>query len=154
MKLGRDTAAPLVIDDEGLLAEIAAGSPEAFEQLYHRFYAEAYRVAWSVCRDNGRAEEAVQEAFLATWRSAGTYRSELGLVSAWLLSMVRYRAIDVARSNGKHTGKRAAEEETAAHSLPGVLADQVVDRDSAAELKARLALLPDAQREVITLAFY
>lgn len=150
----RTVAASAALDDEWLLGEVASGSPEAFERLYHRFHAEARRVALSVCRDSGRAEDAVQEAFVAIWRTAGTYRSERGTVAAWLLSLVRYRAIDIARANGKHAGKRADEEETARHPLPGVLADQVVDRDSAAELKRRLQLLPDAQREVVTLAFY
>jgi methanogenic corrinoid protein MtbC1 len=38
--------------------------------------------------------------------------------------------------------------------VPGVLADQVVDRESSDHLKALLQLLPEAQREVVTLAFY
>jgi RNA polymerase sigma-70 factor (ECF subfamily) len=153
---GHDAVAARVVvdDDERLLQQIASGSPEAFEQLYHRFYDRAYRVAWSVCHDEGRAEDALQEAFAAIWRIAGTYRSELGAVSAWLLSLVRYRAIDVARANTTHASKRADEEETVLHSVAGVLADQVVDRDSAAHLKALLEQLPDAQRDVVTLAFY
>jgi len=153
--LGRDTvAAPVLLDDESLLREIASGGREAFEQLYRRYHARARRVAWSVCRDHGRAEDAVQDAFIAILRSAGTYRPELGTVAAWLLSLVRHRAIDVSRANGKHASKRADEEETFVHLAPGALADQVVDRDSAAQLKALLQLLPETQREVVTLAFY
>ena len=147
-------AAPTVPADDRLLAEIASGSGEAFEELYRRFYAPAYRVARSICHDDGRAEDAVQEAFTAIWRSAGTYRSERGPVAAWLLSLVRYRAIDVARANTKHAGKRADEDDAALRAVPGVMADEVVDRDSAANLKTLLRELPDAQREVVTLAFY
>ncbi len=144
----------MLLDDARLLHETFAGSNEAFEQLYERFHARAYRVAWSVCRDDGRAEDAVQEAFTAIWRSAGTYRPERGEVAGWLLSMVRYKAIDVARTNTKHASKRAAEEEADVRSAPGPLADQVVNRNSACHLQALLQLLPDAQREVVTLAFY
>ena len=39
------------------------GDASAFEELYERFYLRARGVAWSVCRDDGRAEEAVQESF-------------------------------------------------------------------------------------------
>jgi RNA polymerase sigma-70 factor (ECF subfamily) len=155
MSRGRDSLpAVVVLDDERLLRDIVSGSHEAFEHLYQRFYARAYRVAWSVCRDDGRAEDAVQEAFIAVWRIAGSYGPERGAVAAWLLSVVRYRAIDVARANTTHASKRADEAETGLRSVPGVLADQVVSRSSAVELKGRLRLLPKTQREVVTLAFY
>jgi RNA polymerase sigma-70 factor (ECF subfamily) len=143
-----------VLDDKGLLQGIVAGSHMAFEQLYRRFYGRAYEVAWLVCRDNSRAEDAVQEAFTAIWRRPRSYRPELGTVAAWLLSMVRYRAIDIARANTTHASKRSDEEELVERSAPGRLADQVVDRDNAAHLKAFLQQLPEAQREVVTLGFY
>ena len=155
MSVIRDTGvAPVVPASDRLLAQIASGSSEAFEELYRRFYASAYRVARSVCQDDGLAEDAVQEAFTAIWRTAGSYQSERGSVSAWLLSLVRYRAIDIARANTTHADKRANEDDAAPHTAPGVMADQVVDRDSAARLKTLLRQLPDAQREVVTLAFY
>jgi RNA polymerase sigma-70 factor (ECF subfamily) len=143
-----------MLDDERLFADVVSGSREAFEQLYERFYARAYRIAWAVCRDDGRAEDAVQEAFIAILRSPGSYRPERGAVAAWLLSLVRYRAIDVARANTTHASRRADEDEGHTRSVPGILADQVINRDSAAKLKARLRLLPAAQREVVTLAFF
>jgi RNA polymerase sigma-70 factor (ECF subfamily) len=155
MSLARNTfSAPTVLNDERLLREIASGNREAFEQLYQRFYARAHRVAWSVCREEGRAEDAVQEAFIAILRSPGSYRPERGAVAAWVLSLVRYRAIDIARANTTHASKRADEEDAFRRSEPAALADQVVFRDSAGKLRARLQLLPDAQREVIALAFY
>jgi RNA polymerase sigma-70 factor (ECF subfamily) len=86
-----------------------------------RFYPRAYRVAWSVCRDDGRAEDAVQEAFTAIWRMAGTYRPDRGEVAGWLLSLVRYRAIDVARAYTTHASKRADEEEAAGHAVPDLV---------------------------------
>jgi len=42
----------------------------------------------------------------------------------------------------------------AVHPTQGVLADQVANRDEADRLRALLTRLPEAQREVITLAFY
>jgi RNA polymerase sigma-70 factor (ECF subfamily) len=144
----------VVPTDERLLTEIASGSADAFEELYRRFYARAYGIAWSVCHDDGRTEEAVQEAFTAIWLIAGKYRSERGAVATWLLSMVRYRAIDVARANTTHASKRADEAQAALRTVPGVMADQVVDRDGATHLNTLLRQLPEAQREVIALAFY
>ena len=69
-----DIAVPLAParDDDQLMKRIQSGSADAFEALYDRYYARAYRVAWSVCRDDGRAEEAVQEAMVSVWRNAAS----------------------------------------------------------------------------------
>jgi DNA-directed RNA polymerase specialized sigma24 family protein len=60
--------AEIARDDVSLMTEIVGGDVDAFEQLYDRYYARAYRVAHSVCRERGH-EDAVQEAFLSAWRS-------------------------------------------------------------------------------------
>jgi RNA polymerase sigma-70 factor, ECF subfamily len=139
-------------DDAGLMRRIESGSIEAFEHLYDRYAHQAYRMALSVCREPGRAEEAVQDAFIAVWRNRTPYRPERGTVAAWLLSSVRYRAIDAARRHGKHL-KRRADESSIDADLLVTDPDEVSDVD-AAHLHTLLNQLPDAQREVITLAFY
>jgi RNA polymerase sigma-70 factor (ECF subfamily) len=141
-------------DDGLLMAQIQSGSTDAFEGLYDRFCVRAYRVAWSVCRDDGPAEDAVQEAFISIWRNRGEYRPKRGSVAAWLLSVVRHRAIDIARHNGIHTKHRASENPIQFASALSDVAEQVVARAEAASLRVLLERLPDAQREVITLAFY
>lgn len=143
------------LGDRELMAKVSAGSVESFSDLYDRYCDRAYRVAWSVCRDDGRAQEAVQDGLLAVWKSRASYRPQQGTVAAWLLTMVRHRAIDLARSNGKHAVRRASN-----YQLDGLPAanDPVeaaaVKRDDAQRLQEALARLPDAQAEVITLAYY
>jgi RNA polymerase sigma-70 factor (ECF subfamily) len=150
---GTAVAVP-VRDDNQLIREIESGDAGAFAELYDRYYVRAYRVAWSVCRDDGRAEDAVQEAFVSLWRSAATYRTERGAVAGWLLCLVRNRAIDVDRDNQRHASRRAGDETIPFRPASGVMADDVVDRDNAARLNILLGKLPDAQQEVIALAFY
>ncbi|HET9720086.1 MAG TPA: sigma-70 family RNA polymerase sigma factor [Solirubrobacteraceae bacterium] len=133
---------------------MAAGSVEAFGELYDRYCDRAYRVARAVCRDDGHAEDAVQDAFLSVWRTRASYQSQRGPVAAWLLTTVRYRAIDLMRVNGKHLARRADEDQLEAHAAPGDVAERVIHRDETDRLKATLAMLPDAQKEVITLAYY
>ena len=142
------------VDDRELIAEAAAGNVEAFDELYERYRLRAFRVARSVCRDNGQAEDVVQEAFLRIWRSSANYNSERGTVAAWLLTVVRHRAIDLTRrSRG-----------TAAHGSDVIqpvdspdaddVDQQLLQGEQHDHLQALLRLLPDAQNEVITLAFY
>jgi RNA polymerase sigma-70 factor (ECF subfamily) len=140
--------------DTRLMERIESGDVSAFEELYERFYLRARGVAWSVCRDDGRAEEAVQESFTSIWRRGSTYQAARGTLGGWLLTLVRNCAIDVARKNGRHERGRAREEPIALHSVPGTLADDVVNREQAAKLNGLLRRLPDVQQEVIALAFY
>jgi RNA polymerase sigma-70 factor (ECF subfamily) len=59
--------------DDQLMCAVQAGDTLAFALLYQRHCGLALRLARSVCRDAGRAEDAVQEAFAAAWRSSTSY---------------------------------------------------------------------------------
>jgi RNA polymerase sigma-70 factor (ECF subfamily) len=137
-----------------LMARVSAGSVEGFVDLYDRYRDRAYRVARAVCHDDGLAQEAVQDGFLSIWNSRANYRPEQGSIAAWLLTVVRYRAIDIARSNGRHASRRAEDDQATARSLTDDPLEIAVKHDDAQRLHASLAMLPDAQAEVITLAYY
>jgi RNA polymerase sigma-70 factor (ECF subfamily) len=144
----------VALTDRELMAEATAGHVDAFDELYERYRDRAFRVARSVCHDNGQAEDAVQEAFLTIWRSCANYRSERGTVAAWLLTVVRYRAIDLMRrSRGS-----AAQPSDAADRVrdPGAddVGQRILEGEQHDDFQALLSLLPDVQHEVITLAFY
>ena len=136
------------------MSKISAGSVESFVDLYDRYCERAYRVARSVCRDDGRAQEAVQEGFLSVWNRRADYCPQQGTVAAWLLTVVRYRAIDIARSNHKHASRRAGDEQLVELCSGDDQFETAVKRDDAHRMQTSLAMLPDAQSEVITLAYY
>jgi RNA polymerase sigma-70 factor (ECF subfamily) len=142
------------LSDGQLMAKVSAGSVESFVDLYDRYCDRAYRVARTVCHDDGRAQEAVQDGFLAVWRSRENYRPQQGTVAGWLLAVVRYRAIDIARSNHKHASRRQSDDQLPDRSAVDDPFQTAVTRDEAQRLQASLAMLPDAQAEVITLAYY
>jgi RNA polymerase sigma-70 factor, ECF subfamily len=148
----RDRAAGL--SDQELMAKVSAGGVASFVDLYDRYYQRAYRVARAVCRDDGRAQEAVQDGFLSVWNSRARYSSQQGTVAAWVLTVVRYRAIDIARRNGQHASRRASDDQLADRAAPGDPFATAAKRDDAQRLRVSLASLPDAQAEVITLAYY
>jgi len=47
------------------MAQVQAGNHEAFGEIYDRYGAGAYRIALGICRDTGRAQDAVQESFVS-----------------------------------------------------------------------------------------
>jgi RNA polymerase sigma-70 factor (ECF subfamily) len=154
MRVCEPAAALATVNDDQVMACVKAGSVVAFGVLYDRYYDRAYRIAQSVCRDDGRAEEAVQEAFISIWKTRTTCATQAGKVAPWVLTVARYRAIDVARSNRLHVAHRASDDILHTVRAPNSVAEQVDARAQARDLLRLLAQLPDAQREVIMLAFY
>jgi RNA polymerase sigma-70 factor, ECF subfamily len=150
-----NSAEAVLRSDDLVMSRVKAGSVDAFDELYERYCDRAYQVARSVCGDDWRAEDAVQEAFLAVWRNRAVYQPDRGSVAAWLLTTVRYRAIDVARRDHTHASRRADESTLDNRSEPGSsVAALGMSRADASRLRVLLTRLPDAQREVVTLAFY
>ncbi len=131
-----------------------SGDTEALGALYGRHHVRAQRVAQAICRDTGRAQEAVQEAFISIWRSRGTYQPLRGDVGGWTMTIVHNRAIDVARRNGAIENRRTdvAMLRPVAASVDVVAEVERRDRDNS--LRVALGRLPAAQREVIGLAFF
>lgn len=138
--------------DEQLMGRVQADDIRAFEQLYDRHAMRALRVARSVCRDSGRAEDAVQEGFLSVWRGRMTYRSSYSFRS-WAMQIVRNRAIDASRGESCRPPVAEQRDDEVDPACASV-AEQVLARSEAEALRATLQHLPGAQAEVITLAYF
>jgi RNA polymerase sigma-70 factor (ECF subfamily) len=136
------------------MARVCTGNTVAFGELYDLHSVRAYRLARAVCFHRDDAEQAVQEAFVSIYNSRTSFQSQRGTLSAWVLSVVRHRALDVSRNNVRDTTRRADEDALAVYAAPGDVAGHVVERSEASRVRIMLHALPDAQREVITLAFY
>lgn len=140
--------------DEHLMERLQAGELDALAALYDRYFQRAHHFAMSVCHDRSRAEDAVQEAFLSLWRSRDTYHRDRGTVAAWLLTVVRHRAVDAGRRDDRHASRCVADDCLEAHASDDDIQAAVAETDHARHLRSLLAALPEPQREVITLAFY
>jgi RNA polymerase sigma-70 factor (ECF subfamily) len=83
--------------DAELIERTSAGDRDAFEELYLRYTRPVLSLALRRLGDSGRAEDALQDAFAAIWRSAGSYDRERGPGGAWLYTIARNAIIDAAR---------------------------------------------------------
>jgi RNA polymerase sigma factor (sigma-70 family) len=139
------------LSDEQVLEAIAGGDERALGVLYDRFGRVAYGVALQVLRDRALAEDAVQEAFLAIWRSAERYRLERAKPSTWILTLVHRRAVDLVRREDRRRAEPLDEPpETAGGEVP----EEAGLRERRVAVQAALGRLPDDQRQALELAYY
>jgi len=137
--------------DEALLDRIAHSDEAALGELYDRFGRVAYGLALRVLRDRALAEDAVQEAFLQVWRSAGQFRPDRAKAGTWVLTFVHRRAVDLVRREERRRAEPAVE----ATGPIGPGADEDAELRSKREIvQDALRRLPTEQREAIELAYY
>ena len=140
--------------DSGVVSRLAAGDMRAAEELYDRYAGQVLALARRILRDDGDAEDVVQEVFSQAWRTAQRFEATRGTVAGWLLVMARTRAIDRVRA-------RQARPDTRSSVLPDTLAasgalvsDQLLSEEQAVRIREALRGLPDTQRSALELAYY
>jgi RNA polymerase sigma factor (sigma-70 family) len=139
------------LSDEALVALIARSDEVALGELYDRFGRVAYGLARRILRDDALAEDAVQEGFLAAWRSATRFVPERAKASTWLLTLVHRRAVDLVRREERRRTEILEEREEA---TAGAADEAVWLRFERERVQGALARLPDQQREALELAYY
>jgi RNA polymerase sigma-70 factor (ECF subfamily) len=140
------------LSDEAVLALVARSEEAALAEIYDRFGAVAYGLALRVLRDEGLAQDAVQDAFLAVWRTTASFSPERGAARTWVLTLVHRRAVDLVRREERRRGDPL---ESAAEPASDELTDQQAWlRFERERVQAALRRLPDQQREALELAYY
>jgi RNA polymerase sigma-70 factor (ECF subfamily) len=141
---------PTEVSDAELLARVGEHDSEAFEILYGRYVRPVFSLALRRLGDRGHAEDAVQEAFAAIWRSASTYRPERGAAGGWLYTVARNAIVDRLRRNGPAADSELPEL-ASAEAGP---AQQAEDSYVSWRVHRALEELPPREREVIELAYW
>ena len=143
-------ADPLV----ALLGACAHGDRTAFEQLYRQTSAKLFGIALRIVRQEGLAEDVLQECYIRIWNRAGDYREGLAAPMTWMASIVRNRSLDwLRRANPEVIDVDGEIIEGVASDGPGPLAALEQSRDGAA-LARCLGELESKQRQAILLAFH
>jgi RNA polymerase sigma factor (sigma-70 family) len=139
------------LSDEALLALASRNDEAALGELYDRYGRVAYGLALRVLRDRALAEDAVQEAFLAVWRSAGSFLAEQGKPSTWILTLVHRRAVDLVRREER---RRAEPLDELAQPTGEATDEEAWLRAQRQVVQEALRKLPAEQREALELAYY
>ena len=139
------------LSDEALVLLAARSEQHALAELYDRYGRTAYGLALRILRDEGLAEDAVQEAFLAVWRTAARFVPERGKASTWILTLVHRRAVDIVRREQR---RRTDTLDDATEASGGGVDEEAWLRLQRERVQHALRQLPDQQREALELAYY
>jgi RNA polymerase sigma factor (sigma-70 family) len=139
------------LSDEAVVAIAARGEEDGLAELYDRYGRVAYGLALRILRDRALAEDAVQDAFLSVWRSAGRFSPERAKASTWLLTFVHRRAVDLVRREERRRTEPLPDEAAATAPASDEVAWLQLERE---RVQSALRALPDQQREALELAYY
>lgn len=140
--------------DAQLADRIRAGDTAALGELYDRYSGTALATALRVVRSRDQAEDVVHDAFVAVWRKIDRFDAERGSLRAWVLTVVRNRAIDKVRARRTSMDVDDADERSLLRTGPNPTWDAAIRSASAAELRGAIARLPDEQRRAVELAYF
>ncbi|MEM7322294.1 MAG: RNA polymerase sigma factor [Actinomycetota bacterium] len=136
-------------EDRALVARIARGDRSALEQLYRRHAVWLTARLESRCGDPDIADLALQDTFVAVWKTAKRYRGD-GQVGAWLWGIAVRRLIDQLRKRRPIPLAPAA---MARYDRAMTFEDALVDNGAHGRLGVALKTLdPDLQSVLIATA--
>lgn len=91
--------------DDGELARAlegcARGEQAALRLLFDRLGPQMIGVAMRFLRRRDLAEDVVQDTFVSIWQKAGSFDPARGSAMTWAFAILRHRAINVLRAEGR-----------------------------------------------------
>jgi RNA polymerase sigma-70 factor (ECF subfamily) len=128
-------------------AALIAHDPQAWNELFERYYRKMYNFAYVRTGDVNTSEEIASEVFAAAARGIARYRDTGAPIGAWLYRIARNITAD-------YVDKRRRRPSVSLEASQIDLEASAPDIDDATDLARCVALLTREQQEVIALRFF
>ena len=144
--------------DVDLMLGIQSGDADALSQLYDRYNGVMKALILRIIHNETEADDLLQEVFMEIWKQAKNFSAEKGKPLGWMVTLTRRRAIDALRK--KQAYARAEERlQAQPEQQPLAWVQNATENDiEAGDTRALMAKvinsLPEAQQQVIELAFF
>jgi RNA polymerase sigma-70 factor, ECF subfamily len=141
-------------DHGELLRRCAQGDKVAFRELYARSAPQLFAVLLRILGRVELAEDALHDVFIRIWQNAGTYRPQKGQPMTWMMSIARYRALDLLR--GARAERLVDDGDLQLAGIQTLEPGPMAAAEQSAEvraLRACLEKLTDGQQRSIRLAY-
>jgi RNA polymerase sigma-70 factor (ECF subfamily) len=144
--------------DVDLMLGIQSGDADALSQLYDRYNGIMKALILRIIHNDTEADDLLQEVFMEIWNQAKNFSPKKGKPLGWMVTLARRRAIDALR---KKQAYNRAEERLQAEPEQQPLAwvqntteMEIRAGDTRALMAKVISSLPEAQQQVIELAFF
>ena len=137
--------------DRDIYKAAITGDRDAFETVIRGLSRSLFAIAYGVLQDRGEAEDVVQDTFVKAWKSRWRVR-EPEKFPAWLATIARNRARDVARS--RRTEPLLDQLEGVADDLAASQDEQAREAYLGSHVHRALAALPETHRVAISLRYF
>jgi RNA polymerase sigma-70 factor, ECF subfamily len=134
-------------DEHEIFRAAIHGDREAFEMIIRTESRALFAIAYGILQNRAEAEDVVQDALVKAWKSRWKVR-DAGKLPAWLATIVRHRARDIARK-------------LKPEPLPADFSEQVAEvsdlsgePETTERLRAALTELPELHRAALTLRYF
>lgn len=143
--------APTLTDEE-IVARVTAGELELFELLMRRHNARVYRAARAILRDDGEAEDVMQDAYVRAYEHLKDFAGRARF-STWLTRIAVHEALARVRRGKRFDSLEAhSDQEPSMSTTPGASPEQQAsDVEMRALLENAVEALPEEFRAVFVL---
>ena len=137
--------------DREMFRAAMQGDRAAFEMIIHAFSRTLFAIAYGILQNRAEAEDAVQDTFIKAWKSRWRVRAPEKF-PAWLATIARHRAHDLARS--RRTVPLMDELAEAADEASAHQDEQAREAYLGSKIHCALASLPETHRLALTLRYF
>ena len=134
--------------DEDLMLRVAAGERAAFHQLARRYAPRAVGLARRITGSDADAEDIVQEALLRVWVNAPRWRP-VAAFRTWFYRVV----VNLCLNRQRRTSFLALDQAGDVRDSAPTPSEQLERNETAQQLAAAIAGLPERQRIAVTLTY-
>lgn len=144
--------------DVELMIGIQAQDADALSQLYDRYNGIVKALILRIIHNDTDADDLLQEVFMEIWNQAKNFSAQKGKPLGWMVTLTRRRAIDALRK--KQAYARAEErlqaepEQQPLAWIQNATAEDIASGDTRSLMAKVIGSLPEAQQQVIELAFF
>ena len=135
-----------------LVERLSGGDETALVDLYDRYAGFVYGLAVRTLVDRQAAEDITQEVFVSLWEHPERIDSRRGTLRGFLGTLTHRRAVDAVRREEAHR-RREARVAREGGDEPDI-AEAVLRSDTSGKVRTALAVLPEAQRRALELAYF
>jgi RNA polymerase sigma-70 factor (ECF subfamily) len=142
------------LQDEEVVRRVLAGETALFEILMRRYNQRLYRVSRIILRNDGEAEDVMQDAYVRAYTHLGQFAGKAAF-STWLTRIAIHEALARKRRSGRYQELDALPNN--GDSMPMLKSSDPTPEDSTARTETRRLLeeaiehLPEAYRTVVVL---